>query len=364
MSSRVTVVGPTHPTKGGIAQHTDALIDHLTAAEIPCVVETWSAQYPAKLYPGQQNVTGTQDVARTSATTHRSLRWFDPISWIRAGRRARKSTTIVLALVVPFQVVALAVIVLVGRSRRRDCTVIVIAHNVLPHEGLPFDRVLVKIMMRLADRVITHTEAQRALARELGARDVVNTPLPPHLSPSGRRNRVGDPTHRRIGFFGLVRDYKGVDDLIAALPMIPGIDLEIHGECWIDAEALMAAARDLGVIDRVALDDRYVPDDELEAVFDTIDALVLPYRSGTASQLVLIAHHLGVPVIATDVGSFPDQIDHDRSGLVCRASDPASLAETIASLYDGDRLDRLRLGAFTVEAPDHLWDPYLAAVLG
>lgn len=359
---RISVVGPTHPTKGGISQHTDALIDELMAAGADCTIETWAAQYPKRLYPGQQNVAAGSSQRTARPQTHRSLRWFDPTSWIRAGLRARRADTIVLALVVPFQVVALAIVVAVGRIGRSDTSVVVVAHNVLPHEGLPFDRLLVKFLIRISDRVIAHTDEQGALARALGADDVAVEAIPPFFSPEGRRNRVGEPASRHVAFFGLVRDYKGVDTLIRALPSVPEIRSSVHGEFWVDEAELLDLAQGLGVADRVELDNRYIADEDVPDILDTIDALVLPYRSGTASAFVLIAHRLGIPVVATEVGSFPDQVDHDANGILCPPDDPAALAAALAKLYVPGTLDHLRQGAFDSEPPERLWDPYIAAV--
>lgn len=361
---RISVIGPTHPTKGGIAQHTDALVDELVRAGHRCTVETWAAQYPNRLYPGRQTVPAGPSPPRHHDEHHRSLRWYDPTSWIRAGLRCRHSSIVVVAMVVPIQVVALATILLVARIRRPRTRIVVIAHNVLPHEPLPFDRLLVRVLLRRADHTITHTEPQRMLAEELGARSVASTPLPPHLVPEGRRNRSGEAEHRRLLFFGIVRPYKGLDDLLRAVVSHPDVQLSVQGEIWNDETSLRQLIDELDLGSRVTVRGEYVPDDQLPQVFSDVDALVLPYRSGTASQLVLIAHHLGLPVIATTVGSFPDQIEDGIDGLLCNPGSPADLAAAIRALYEPGRLDQLRDGAFRAQAADHLWDPYLAEVTG
>ncbi len=360
---RVSVIGPTHPTKGGIAQHTDALVYELSKSGHHCTVETWAAQYPERLFPGKQTVPSGEPPERLHQEHHRRLRWFDPTSWIRAGMRCRRSSIVVAAMVVPVQAIALAVIILVAKLGRPGPRVVLIAHNVLPHERLPLDRLLVRGLLRLVDHTITHTAEQQELAERLGSRSVSWTPLPPHLVPTGRRDRVGEPSLRRLLFFGIVRPYKGLDDLLRAVAEVPDIELSVHGEVWIDQTELHDLISDLGLASRVTVDPEYVPDAQVPGVFSEVDALVLPYRSGTASQLVLVAHHLGVPVIATAVGSFPDQIEHDVDGLLCAPSAPADLAASIRLLYEEDRLDRLRAGAIRARPSDHLWAPYVAEVV-
>ena len=50
---KIALVGPTFPYKGGGAHHTTALAHRLEAAGHEVVLESWSAQYPSFLYPGQ-----------------------------------------------------------------------------------------------------------------------------------------------------------------------------------------------------------------------------------------------------------------------------------------------------------------------
>ena len=53
---QLTLVGPTHPYKGGVAQHTTTLAHQLAAAGHRVNLVSWSAQYPSALYPGVQRV--------------------------------------------------------------------------------------------------------------------------------------------------------------------------------------------------------------------------------------------------------------------------------------------------------------------
>ena len=53
---RIAVVGPTHPIKGGVSQHTTVLAHKLVAAGHEVEIVSWRRQYPQRLYPGQQTV--------------------------------------------------------------------------------------------------------------------------------------------------------------------------------------------------------------------------------------------------------------------------------------------------------------------
>ena len=142
---KIALIGPAHPYKGGGARHTTELAHRLAAAGHDVVIESWRAQYPARLYPGQQTV----DVAEGEPypRTHRRLAWYRPDGWLAAGRRLRSADLVVFALLTPLQVPPyLAVLAGLGRKPGRPRTA-VIAHNVLPHERRPGDVTLTKILL-------------------------------------------------------------------------------------------------------------------------------------------------------------------------------------------------------------------------
>jgi glycosyltransferase involved in cell wall biosynthesis len=97
------------------------------------------------------------------------------------------------------------------------------------------------------------------------------------------------------------------------------------------------------------------------AYFAAADALVLPYRSGTASQNALIALQFGIPVVASRAGAVAAAIQDGVNGILCSPGDVTDLTRAISQLYLPGMLDRLRLG---VRPPDtgQAWDQYIAAV--
>lgn len=66
------------------------------------------------------------------------------------------------------------------------------------------------------------------------------------------------------------------------------------------------------------------------------------------------AHALGVPVVASDLGGIPEQIDHGVDGWLVPAGDPAALAERIATLLE-DPMERLRMGSAGRATAERRW---------
>jgi len=356
---RIAVVGPAFPYKGGGAHHTTELAHRLAAAGHSVVIESWRAQYPAFLYPGQQTI--SEPEGEPFPGTRRRLDWRRPDGWWRTGRSLRTADLVVLAVLSPVQVPSYLGILKGLRGRARA---VALCHNVLPHERKPYDRPLMKALLKRVDGVLVHTGQQGALARELAARPVRVAEMPAHLpTPAVEVARDG-AVRRRLLFFGIVRPYKGLDVLLRALADGPDdVSLTVAGEFWGGLEETRELVGRLGLTGRVELRPGYVPAADVPALFAACDALVLPYRSATASQNVWMAYEHGVPVIATRVGGFADQVRDGVDGLICEPGDPGSLADALKRFYAPGEPERLRSG---VRPVDHepVWAAYLEALTG
>jgi glycosyltransferase involved in cell wall biosynthesis len=381
---RIALVGPAHPYKGGGARHTTELAHRLAAAGHDVIIESWRAQYPSRLYPGQQLLDVPEGEPYPRA--YRRLAWYRPDGWFAAGRRLRSADLVVFALLTPLQVPAYLT-VLAGlrasgtRRRKHRPRTAVICHNVLPHERRPGDVALTRTLLAHVDTVLTHSPAQAAEARDLAPGTAVLTvPLPPHLPttlycPGGTTPRdPPDPGGKpfppdplgsvRLLFFGIVRPYKGLDVLLRALALAPEhLTLTVAGEFWggtAETEALIA---ELGLAGRVALRPGYLPATEIPALFAAADVLVLPYREATASQNALLAFAHGVPVVTTTAGALADAVRDGVDGLTCAPGDAEDLARALTAISQPGTLEALRSGIKVVD-PEPGWTAYLLALAG
>ncbi|MGW4402986.1 glycosyltransferase family 4 protein [Nonomuraea sp. NPDC004702] len=351
---RIAIVGPTHPYKGGGAQHTTELAHRLAGQGHDVVIESWRAQYPSFLYPGQQTI--SEPEGTPYPRTARRLDWRRPDGWYAAGRRLRTADLVVLAVLSSVQVPPyLGILSGIGGKART----VALCHNVLPHERKPYDQPLMRALLRRVDGVLAHSEQQAELARGLApGRPVGVAGLPPHL-PSTSAEKAGG-VRRRLLFFGMVRPYKGLDLLLRALP--EGISLTVAGEFWGGLDETKALIDELGLADRVELRPGYVPAADVPKLFAAADALVLPYRSATASQNVWLGHEHGVPVIATRVGALADHVTDGVDGLLVEPGDAGALRAAIERFYASGEPERLRSGVKAVD-PEPFWAAYAGALL-
>ncbi len=359
---RVAVVGPTHPFKGGVAAHTTTLAHELADAGHDVTLVSWSHLYPSLLYPGEQAVPGGAPDVPPFPRTLRVLSWARPDTWVRTGRRLRDVDVVVLVHVIPAGVPAHLALLRAAGAGRGGPRVVVVAHNVLPHEGHPGDRRLVTSLLRRADAVVVHSDEQARTATALGAARVRELDLPPHLPGGPPEPRPAHEGPVRLLALGIVRDYKGIDLLLDALRDVDGVTLTVAGELWGDAgQRVRDLAADPRLAGRVEVHGGYVPADRIAGLLARHDVLALTYRSATASQNVLLAQRHGLPVLASAVGTFPAQVRDGVDGLLVPPSDRAALVAALRRLAEPGAVAAL---AGQVHEPDLAgpWAHYVGAV--
>jgi glycosyltransferase involved in cell wall biosynthesis len=375
---RIAVVGPTHPNTGGIVHHTTELTHHLAEAGHQVDLVSWSAQYPGFLHPGTIRVPDGEPEVRPYPRTRYALAWWNPLTWWRTGLRLRHYDAVVLVHAATVQVPTYLTMLRNLRGRRgghgdaaaRRPRVVVVAHNVFPHERHRGDAALVRMLFRRVDGVLVHSEELAALARPMvdSSTEVMVADIPPHLPVAPQPRRAVDPDeppHNQLLFFGTVRHYKGLDVLLRALSNVPDIRLVVAGDIWSGAGALHDQISSLGLTDRVTLRPGYVAGSTIPALFSDVDALVLPYRAGTASQNVLLAHAMGVPVIATRAGTLAAQVHDGVDGVLAEPDDVPELTAALRRFYAPGMPARLRAAVPAVDM-ESSWTGYvevLAATL-
>jgi glycosyltransferase involved in cell wall biosynthesis len=355
---RIAIVGPTFPYKGGGAHHTTELAHRLAAAGHSVVLESWNAQYPAFLYPG--TLTISEPEGEPFPETRWRLSWRRPDGWLRAGRRLRSYDLVILTVLSPVQVPPYLGIRAALRGRPR---VVALCHNVLPHERKSYDAPLIRALLRRVDDVLVHSEQQGTLARSMTSRPVRVADMPPHLPAQGVvKERMSEPFNRLL-FFGVVRPYKGLDVLLHALAAGPAeVSLTVAGEFWGGLDDTRRLVDSLGLTGRVDLRPGYVPAAEVPDLFAKVDALVLPYRTATASQNVWMAFEHGVPAITTRAGALADHVREGTDGLLCEPGDVSSLTDALNRFYAEGEPARLREGVRPVDAEPY-WSDYLGRLL-
>ncbi len=213
------------------------------------------------------------------------------------------------------------------------------------------------------DRVIVQSQRAVEQLAELGV-DRARLVRIPHPVFHGAEDPL-PPTGATLLFFGLIRDYKGLDVLIRALPAIaarvPEVRLLVAGDPLDPVEPVQRLTDELGMSDRVEWRLHFLGEQEIAAVMQEATLVVLPYRRIDSSGVLATALGHGRPAVVTDVGGLPDPIHAFSAGRVVPADDVAALADACAALL-ADRTALIRAFDGTGAARRSLtWDAAAAA---
>ncbi len=153
-----------------------------------------------------------------------------------------------------------------------------------------------------------------------------------------------------ILFFGVLAPSKGLPILIEAFSKIVkshSLKLIIAGypAKHINLISLFNQVKELGLENQVKFDLRYLPNQEVHALFMMADLIVYPYINSTQSSSIQVAYSFGKPVVASNVGGLPEVIDNGKSGLLVEPENSDDLAEKLNRLIS-DPLLRKEMGVY------------------
>jgi glycosyltransferase involved in cell wall biosynthesis len=157
-------------------------------------------------------------------------------------------------------------------------------------------------------------------------------------------------------FFGNVRPYKGLADLIDAFPQVARASnaiLVVAGTFFESVDSYRARVEELGIRDAVRLFDEYIPNEDVASLFAMSDLVVLPYRSASQSGVIPLAAMFRKPVVTTNVGGLPEALA--GTGMVVLPNDPAALGVAV--------VEALRNPPAPPPSGDDLWRRWRDAIL-
>ncbi len=315
--------------------------------------------YPRMLYPGGNLRDDHTFPALDSPalTVRRKLTWCNPLTWVSEGLLTRAPLLHAQWWSLPLGLVYLFVC---GGFKLRRRPVVYTVHNVLPHDASPLFINVSRLLFRLGDHFIVHTDRNK---RQL--MDHYNIPgsrisLIPHglldfhvRSDADRatiREEMGfRPTDKVILLFGAIRPYKGVDTALEAFSRVhaavPRARLLIAGKLWEDWAPYAKRIEALNIRKAVVASLDYIPSGEVHRYFTASDLVLLPYRRfDSQSGVGATAVSFRKPLIVSNVGGLPNLVADPR--CVTPPGDSAALAKAVEDCLASPK----RLDAMTADA--------------
>jgi len=367
---RLCCIGPTYPYRGGISHYNTCLIKELSKRDDVLSIN-FARLYPDFLFPGKTQLDESKTPLAVDST--RVIDSLNPVTWIKAGLRAARMRPdlVIIQWWHPFFAPVVFTVSLVLKLMRRG-KIVLICHNVLPHERTRLDTLLARLAFLLPDGFFVQSGEDRDTLVKIRRRAPVT--VHPHpiydffgtgtLARAQARERIGVGDEPLLLFFGYVRGYKGLAYLIEAMPAIRArvpARLLVVGEFYDPPQPYEDLVRRLDLAEAVRFENRYVGNEEVEAFFVASDLVILPYVSATQSGIVQIAMAFDRPVVVTAVGGLPEAVSPERTGFVVPPKDPAALAAAVIRFFEEGWARRMT-PLFAAEKKRFSWEAMARAV--
>ena len=222
----------------------------------------------------------------------------------------------------------------------RKYTILYFSHDPIPHPGMSGIDKLVRIIQnriyyKEAAGIVVAGEKlkQQILSVDPGvSREKIH--VIPFSLPEGFIQDEVPPAGDEIDllFFGRIEAYKGLDTLFEAVDLLkkkPIIYIAGKGEItkvFPRIKHIPSCVKILG----------YVEDARLISYIKKCKAAVFPYSEASGSFVVCQTFYYGKPVIATDVGVFPEYVG--TGGIIVEHGNAVKLADAVSLMLENDEI--------------------------
>lgn len=347
----IVIIGPAHPYRGGLAAYNERLARAFEEDGHTVKIYTFSLQYPKFLFPGKSQFVEEEPVYKLNIV--RAVNSVNPLNWLKVGNEIKnaKPDLVICKYWLPFMGPAFGTI-LRQIKKNKHTKVISILDNIIPHESRIGDKQFTKYFVKPLDGFVSMS---KKVHDDLSYFDTSKPRLiSPHpifdnfgkeVSQEVAQKHLGlDPNFKYMLFFGLIRDYKGLDLLLDAFAekslKDKNIKLIIAGEYYTDKTPYLELIKKHQLEDKIIHVEQFIQDSEVKYYFCASDVVVQPYKTATQSGVTQIAYHFNKPMIVTDVGGLKEMCPDGKVGYVVPV-DKSLLAEAILKFFEGDQQEHM-----------------------
>ena len=331
------------PYRGGISDFSELVV---SAMEQLCDLKafTFKKQYPDFLFPGKTQLSHN----KFSKSYPRIVSGFNPLSYFSAVRQLKKSSPTIF--ITNYWMTFFAPMnIFFSKSLKNECLKIAIIHNLIPHEKRFFDSFFNRIFVKSYDGFIVLSESVK---KDLLAIDpTAKHCLLKHPSYNQFGDKIAreeaaaalglDPTKKILLFFGLIRNYKGLDLLLEAFSNLnKEFILLIAGEVYGD-EITYSNLISKSKNKNIHFVNQFIDEQDVKLYFSVADLCVLPYKSATQSGIQALANSFCLPVLISNVGGLAEDIVDEKNGFILNDINPLAIQNKIEEIFYENKLTQV-----------------------
>jgi glycosyltransferase involved in cell wall biosynthesis len=194
-------------------------------------------------------------------------------------------------------------------------------------------------------RIMVHSKNLAIYLNELTGTqkvDYVPYPVKTYEQPDSKKGAMRARLRGELGLapqavlilvFGGTRYDKGADLAVKMLPYLPDhYHLLFAGkDTYFSRNYLTGLASKHGLLERLHFDSRFIPEEEVPALFSGCDIVLLPYRKNFSGQSgpLTVAAALGTKIVAPDLPVLAETISNDNLGWLYPVEDLERMAAAV-----------------------------------
>tara|TARA_B100000767_G_C19680105_1_gene499198 strand:+ start:26 stop:1159 length:1134 start_codon:yes stop_codon:yes gene_type:complete len=351
---KLTILSTAFPYRGGIAVFTERLARAFKQAGDLVKISTFSLQYPNLLFPGKSQYSSSE--SPNDLDIIREVNSINPFNWLRIGLKIRKQKpdALILKYWIPFLGPCLGTISRIVK-RNNHTKVIVVIDNLIPHEKRFGDNIMNKYFVNSVDAFfamsksvyndLNHFNSDKM--KFLGVHPLYDN-FGKAISKSDAKRFLNlDESINYMLFFGIIREYKGLDILLKAFAderlQKQNLKLIVAGEFYENEQPYYDLITKYNLSDSIVMHANFIPDNDVVNYFCAADIIVQPYKHATQSGVTQIAYHFEKPMLVTDVGGLAEIVPHNKVGYVT-SQEPNDIANAITDFYLNDKENDFIIG--------------------
>ena len=422
MPKTIVCFGPGPMFKGGISNYNTSLaksLDKIPDTKVHIV--SWTQQYPAIVPREFVDKSSKSDLLEgTNIEVTYITNYNNPSSWYKTAKLIKSlgADKVVIQWSIAIQGLPVGRIIN-WLKKHTSIEVIVDLHFVLQKEKSKIDRYFLSIGIGNAHTYIVHSlktfEELKAFypnkkfdlvydgkrSKNEAEQTVIKLYHPiydlfkpdPAFDIEAFKKEHGLRKHVFL-FFGFIRKYKGLHQAIESFAQMAkdrdDVSLLICGESFWNtldnskwstkiktalfgtAKKLFLSKQDdeqqyrplelidkLGIQDKCAVFNTFIANEDVHKFFQVSDCVVLYYLTATPSGIESLSYNFNLPILATNVGHFPETIKDGYNGYLAEDRDINSMAATMEK-YITNPLPRANVAKI---AEDLSWENYAKSIL-
>ena len=339
------------PYRGGIAAHSSILYQHLIK-DNDIEVVNYSKQYPNILFPGKNQFNDSK--SNINFPSNMLINTNSPKTWKKTANFILdyNPDLVIFRFWNPFFGISLGYIARYLKKNKFSSPLVSICDNIIPHESFIGARLLTKFYLNSIDGFLVQSKTVEDELKSLKQNAKIVKRLHPIYDIYGEKedNLIAKKNlniHAKnvILFFGIIRDYKGLDILIESVNLLKNKYKDFHllivGECYSNKDKYLSLIKEYDLNKFITFIEKYVPDEDVYKYFSCSDIVVLPYKTASQSGVLQIAYHFDIPVLTTDVGGLSEYIEDGYSGILTKPNNPLELSKILQEIFENQKLDSL-----------------------